>query len=99
MAELLCTLIRRAGWRWSAARHTLLAGVAPARSLALVLLLSLLGAALAACGSDKKESPKTGLAVGDAAPAFALPASDGSNVSLDAYRGQPVLLFFHMADG
>jgi len=94
VAELLCTLIRRAGWRWSAARQAALA-----RSLALALLLSLLGALLAACGSDKKESAKTGLAVGDAAPAFALPASDGSNVSLDAYRGQPVLLFFHMADG
>jgi len=93
------TLIRRAGWRGPAARRAVTAGAVPARSLALVLLLSLLGAALAACGSDQKESAKGGLAVGDVAPVFSLSASDGSSVSLAAYQGQPVLLFFHMADG
>ena len=71
----------------------------PARSLILALLLSLFGLALTACGSDSKESAKEGLSVGDTAPAFSLPASDGSTVSLAAYKGQPVLLFFHMADG
>jgi cytochrome oxidase Cu insertion factor (SCO1/SenC/PrrC family) len=65
----------------------------------LALMLALIGLALTACGSDKKESAKEGLAVGDAAPAFSLPASDGSTVALADYKGQPVLLFFHMADG
>ena len=70
--------------------------------LALFLVL-----ALAACSGDKVEkedaSPTpeaaAGIAVGAPAPDFALPASDGSTVSLSDYAGQPVLLFFHMADG
>ena len=33
------------------------------------------------------------------APAFTLPSSDGSSVSLSDYAGQPVLLYFHMANG
>lgn len=35
----------------------------------------------------------------DLAPAFTLPSSDGSQVSLADYAGQPVLLYFHMANG
>ncbi|MFF4410999.1 thioredoxin-dependent thiol peroxidase [Streptosporangium sp. NPDC001559] len=34
---------------------------------------------------------------GDAAPDFALPAADGSTVSLDAYRGKRVILYFYPA--
>ncbi len=71
------------------------------------MLLSIL---LGACGQDKKneaaqqptptQTVRAGLQVGDPAPFFSLPASDGSTVTLDDYKGkQPVLLFFHMADG
>ena len=60
--------------------------------LFLVLMLSL---NLAACAS----SPDA-FQVGDQAPDFVLRASDGAEVSLADYRGrQPVLLYFHMADG
>ncbi|GIH74858.1 thioredoxin-dependent thiol peroxidase [Planobispora longispora] len=34
---------------------------------------------------------------GDAAPDFALPAADGATVSLDAYRGRRVILYFYPA--
>jgi cytochrome oxidase Cu insertion factor (SCO1/SenC/PrrC family) len=51
---------------------------------------------LAACGGDDDEA---GLAVGDDAPAFSLPAAGGGQISLDDFRDQPVLLYFHMADG
>ncbi|GAA3117288.1 thioredoxin-dependent thiol peroxidase [Streptosporangium carneum] len=34
---------------------------------------------------------------GDAAPDFALPAADGTTVSLDAYRGKRVILYFYPA--
>jgi cytochrome oxidase Cu insertion factor (SCO1/SenC/PrrC family) len=50
---------------------------------------------LAACSAGATE----GLAVGDLAPNFSLPAADGSSVSLTDYAGQPVLLYFHMAKG
>lgn len=55
----------------------------------------LLGALSAACGGSQPE----GITVGAAAPAFTLPAATGEQVSLADYRGQPVLLFFHMAMG
>jgi len=43
-----------------------------------------------------QQTPKHGLAVGAPAPEFALPASDGSTVSLAALRaGGPVLLVFY----
>jgi hypothetical protein len=51
--------------------------------------------AFAACGGD--DDP--GLAVGDEAPGFSLPAAGGGQVSLADYRNQPILLYFHMADG
>ncbi len=54
----------------------------------------LLGAGLAACGDDGG-----GFGVGSDAPAFALPDSTGGTVALADYGDQPVLLFFHMADG
>lgn len=39
------------------------------------------------------------LHVGDDAPDFTLPAASGATVSLADYAGEPVLLYFHMADG
>lgn len=102
MAGQFLTLIHRVGRRGAAAHRRVISagGVGTlARSLAFALLLGLLGALLSACGSEEKGSAGEGLAVGDVAPAFSLPAAGGGTVSLAAYRGQPVLLFFHMADG
>ena len=49
---------------------------------------------LSACGGGGE------LAVGDPAPAFSLPTSQGSTVSLGDYVGtKPALLYFHMAVG
>ncbi|GGL35541.1 thioredoxin-dependent thiol peroxidase [Planomonospora parontospora] len=39
----------------------------------------------------------TKLEPGDAAPEFALPAADGTTVSLDAHRGRRVILYFYPA--
>lgn len=39
------------------------------------------------------------LSVGDQAPNFELPTTDGSIISLSDFYGQPVLLYFHMAMG
>ena len=67
-----------------------------ARRFSLLLLASLLGLLLYGCG----DSNESGLTVGQAAPALDLPAAAGGAVSLADYRGnQPVLLYFHMADG
>lgn len=38
-------------------------------------------------------------AVGSAAPNFSLPSEDGSQVSLDKYRGKRVVLYFYPKDG
>ena len=79
-----------------------------------LLATALLGLILAACGGDEpadeplpaaptsqaeENAAASGVAVGQAAPDFTLAASDGSQVSLAGYQGQPVLLFFHMAAG
>jgi len=67
------------------------------RSAFLFVLFFLLvaGLLLQACSS----SPE-GIAVGAQAPEFTLQSSEGTNVSLSDYTGeQPVLLFFHMAEG
>ncbi|MEU0571085.1 thioredoxin-dependent thiol peroxidase [Nonomuraea sp. NPDC005983] len=40
---------------------------------------------------------ETKLAPGDAAPEFTLPAADGATISLDAYRGKRVILYFYPA--
>jgi len=37
-------------------------------------------------------------AAGDAAPTFTLPAQDGSQISLDSYRGKWVVLYFYPKD-
>jgi len=71
----------------------------------LGFLMSLLLAALVACGGNEAEETALppvaaeGISVGAAAPAFTLPASDGKTVSLADYAGKPVLLYFHMALG
>lgn len=52
------------------------------------------GVTLSACAPAD-----VGLSVGDAAPAFELPAVDAGRVALSDYAGRPVLLFFHMAVG
>ena len=51
---------------------------------------------LSACGGNANTAE---IAVGNPAPDFTLTASDGAQVSLSDYKGQPVLLFFHMAGG
>jgi hypothetical protein len=56
-------------------------------------LLALSG--LTACGGEPAPPGP-----GDAAPAFELPASDGSRVALADFKDRsPVLLYFHMAVG
>jgi cytochrome oxidase Cu insertion factor (SCO1/SenC/PrrC family) len=57
--------------------------------LVLILILT-------ACGSNSLSGE---IAVGNQAPDFTLTNSDGVQVSLSEYKGQPVLLFFHMAGG
>ena len=59
----------------------------------LVGLVSAVGLVVSACGGDGT------LAVGDEAPSFSLTAADGESVTLDGYRDEAVLLYFHMADG
>jgi hypothetical protein len=51
---------------------------------------------LGACSDGGGED--AGLEVGEEAPGFSLPAAGGSIVSLADYD-EPVLLYFHMADG
>jgi len=76
-----------------------------------LILAALAALALSACGGKEKQgersaTPTAGpaatggaLDLGQPAPAFTLQDSAGQTVSLADYRGQPVLLFFHMADG
>lgn len=35
---------------------------------------------------------------GDMAPAFSLPADDGTTVTLDSLKGKPTVLFFYPKD-
>ena len=59
----------------------------------ILLILVLISTA---CGNNLISNE---IAVGNQAPDFKLTASDGRQVSLSEYQGQPVLLFFHMAGG
>lgn len=59
------------------------------------LLLVFVGL-LTACGGNSTQNE---IAVGSQAPDFVLTDSGGTQVSLSEYKGQPVLLFFHMAGG
>ena len=63
--------------------------------LLLVSVMLILTLLLAACGSTSSDE----IAVGNPAPDFELIDSDGNTVTLAEYKGQPVLLFFHMAGG
>ena len=84
------------------------------RFFLLTFIFSAMGFVLQACGGEDESTPDaneqgtnnddtvevSGLTVGDTAPAFALPATNGDEVSLSDYTGeQPVLLYFHMAVG
>lgn len=87
----------------------------PFRVMAVLLAAGVFGLIAAACGDDQTpdepmpafptlqtggETPASSVAVGEPAPDFTLPASDGGQVSLASYKGQqPALLFFHMAAG
>jgi len=63
--------------------------------LTLLVLLLIATVLLQACSSTPE-----GIEVGAQAPDFTLPSSEGTPVSLSDYTGeQPVLLFFHMANG
>mgnify|MGYP001828511658 FL=1 len=63
--------------------------------LTLLVLLLIATVLLQACSSTPE-----GIQVGAQAPDFTLPSSEGTQVSLSDYTGeQPVLLFFHMANG
>ena len=62
---------------------------------ALIGLLAAVALVAAACGGDG-DGPLT---VGDEAPAFELPDASGGTVSLADFGGEPVLLYFHMAEG
>ena len=64
--------------------------------LVLVSLLLVLAIFLTACGGNSSNDE---IAVGNPAPDFSLTDSNGNTVTLAEYRGQPVLLFFHMAGG
>jgi cytochrome oxidase Cu insertion factor (SCO1/SenC/PrrC family) len=62
---------------------------------ALISVLAALAMVAAACGGDGGGP----LAVGDDAPDFELPDASGGTVSLADFGGEPVLLYFHMAEG
>jgi len=59
----------------------------------LIGIVGMLLLGLAACGDDAPSTAES------PAPGFTLPAADGTTVSLADYGDEPVLLFFHMADG
>jgi len=66
--------------------------------LAFSLALSLAGCQVAAQAAPTASTPVAPPTKENQAPAFTLPSSDGSTVSLSDYAGQPVLLYFHMAN-
>ena len=64
--------------------------------LGLIIILFVLLAMISACTSNSDQDE---IAVGNPAPEFSLVSSDGEQVMLSEFKGQPVLLFFHMAGG
>ena len=62
----------------------------------LVFVLLVITTLLTACGGTSANGE---IKIGEQAPDFILIASDGNPVTLSEYKGQPVLLFFHMAGG
>jgi peroxiredoxin Q/BCP len=65
------------------------------RKIVLLYLLLVFAVFLTACGGES--TPE--INEGQSAPDFNMTTSDGTQVSLSDYKGQPVLLFFHMAGG
>jgi len=64
--------------------------------LGVLLFAILLGLLVQGCSSSNQAK----LSVGEKAPDFTLPSATGDTVSLSDYLGrQPVLLYFHMAEG
>ena len=66
------------------------------RILTSFVLVMVVAIFLAACDGNINSDE---IAVGNPAPDFELTDSDGNTVTLAEYKGQPVLLFFHMAGG
>jgi len=61
---------------------------------ALAAVLVLAGAFVSVHADDQQTMP----AVGQVAPAFTLPSQDGSQISLDSFRGKWVVLYFYPKD-
>jgi len=69
------------------------------RYVVFLIAMLLLGACSSDKDKDKNDNPRNGNPTpGDTAPEFTLPTSDGETVTLSDYE-EPVLLFFHMAEG
>lgn len=60
----------------------------------VILIFGGIGYLLFAPAPSTHNEPTTRVKVGDVAQNFDLPAANGGSVSLSAYRGEPVLLFF-----
>lgn len=60
----------------------------------LILLLAACGSAADAATALIQKGDPYGAKVGDLAPAFTLPTTRGETVTLENFRGQPVLLYF-----
>ncbi len=70
------------------------------RLLGVSVALLSFGSACSESAPPKGDSGASVIKEGDTAPAFALPASDGSEVSLSEFRGKKaVLLYFSMGPG
>ncbi len=64
-------------------------------SIVAVLVILLAGAAFTLRGkADETAMPQAG----QVAPTFSLPSQDGSNISLDSFRGKWVVLYFYPKD-
>ncbi len=64
-------------------------------SIVAVLVILLAGAAITLRGkADETAMPQAG----QMAPTFSLPSQDGSNISLDSFRGKWVVLYFYPKD-
>lgn len=61
----------------------------------LLFFLLIAGILMTSCGNSASDQ----IGIGNPAPDFTLNNSEGTPVSLSDYNGQPVLLFFHMAEG
>ncbi|MCZ7574254.1 MAG: TlpA family protein disulfide reductase [Ardenticatenaceae bacterium] len=58
------------------------------------LLLAACGPAADAATSLIQKGDPAGAKVGDAAPTFSLPTTQGETVTLEGFRGRPVILYF-----